>query len=474
MSSSPQGRKRLPSKPSEENLRKQAKRRAKRDGSKLSDAQHQVARDYGFMNWPKLIEHLRSTNGKSNLPEDQAFDTIIKAAKEADVDSIAQSLAQGISPDSRDDRANPLLVLVAKSKAPNEKRLAATKALIDANAHVRAFGNDGTEALHWAAWFGPISLVEMLIRAGGLVWKTDDEGHDVLHYGRHGVAPDKELIVELLDRPVMRDPAFNAAAHAIQAGDISTLKTLLARHPDLIHAHAIEPDCYPKDYFRDPALVWFIANNPNFVSAMPANMVEVARTLIDAGAELKDLQYTLGLVMTSSPARKHGLQRPLIQLLLQHGARVADPWFTGELGHRERDAVCAVLESGVALTAPAAAGLGRVNELAQLLKKASADEKHAALCLAVINQELEAARVCLEAGAEVNRSSVCHRHSMPIHQAAVNDDVPMLKLLIEHGARLDVQDTLWNGTPLGWAIHTHQRRAEAYLRSIGHPPSSAT
>ena len=59
-----------------------------------------------------------------------------------------------------------------------------------------------------------------------------------------------------------------------------------------------------------------------------------------------------------------------------------------------------------------------------------------------------------------------HRHAMPLHQAALNDDVETMKLLIEHGARIDARDTLWDGTPLGWAVHNKKRKAEAYLRSL--------
>ena len=60
-----------------------------------------------------------------------------------------------------------------------------------------------------------------------------------------------------------------------------------------------------------------------------------------------------------------------------------------------------------------------------------------------------------------------HKHSTPLHQAAINDDFEMMKLLVAHGARLDTRDTLWNGTPLGWAIHNGKTAAEAYLRSLG-------
>jgi hypothetical protein len=59
-----------------------------------------------------------------------------------------------------------------------------------------------------------------------------------------------------------------------------------------------------------------------------------------------------------------------------------------------------------------------------------------------------------------------HRRSTPLHQAAVNDNVPMLTLLVERGGRLDTLDTLWRSTPLGWAVHNKKSGAEAYLRSL--------
>ena len=53
--STPRPRKRLPVNPSIEHLKKQAKRRVKADSSlSLSDAQHQLAREYGCRNWAEL------------------------------------------------------------------------------------------------------------------------------------------------------------------------------------------------------------------------------------------------------------------------------------------------------------------------------------------------------------------------------------------------------------------------------------
>ena len=75
-------------------------------------------------------------------------------------------------------------------------------------------------ALYWAARFGPVALVELLIRSGGLTWQGDNQERDTLAYAR-AVLPDKERLVEMLDRPVIRDPNFRAAVKAIQSGDLT-------------------------------------------------------------------------------------------------------------------------------------------------------------------------------------------------------------------------------------------------------------
>jgi ankyrin repeat protein len=79
---------------------------------------------------------------------------------------------------------------------------------------------------------------------------------------------------------------------------------------------------------------------------------------------------------------------------------------------------------------------------------------------------LEAARLCLDAGADVNALLPVHKHSTPLHQASINEDLPMLQLLVTRGAKLDTRDTLWNATPLNWAVHNSKTASEAYLRSL--------
>ncbi len=55
----------LPPRPSLEHLKKQAKDRLEallqsNPTAQLADAQHDVARDYGFASWPKLKAHVES------------------------------------------------------------------------------------------------------------------------------------------------------------------------------------------------------------------------------------------------------------------------------------------------------------------------------------------------------------------------------------------------------------------------------
>jgi ATP-dependent Lon protease len=59
MSTSPKPHKRLPEHPSEENLRKQAKRLANAEGLQLAAAQRRLAIEYGYQNWSALMQVVR-------------------------------------------------------------------------------------------------------------------------------------------------------------------------------------------------------------------------------------------------------------------------------------------------------------------------------------------------------------------------------------------------------------------------------
>jgi Ankyrin repeats (many copies)/Ankyrin repeats (3 copies) len=451
-------RRTLPAKPSHEHLRKQAKRLAKMQDLKLAAAQRRLAVEYGYPSWAALM---RAVDGTSTAPEAQPASLSI-AAIEADEATMRTLLARGEPADGlTGDRP---LWHVCTSEAPAARRVAVARLLLEAGASTRWYGKDNTLPLHQAARRGPLELVELLIRHGALSWQADGRGRTALDHARKGTAPDRQQIIELLDRPVIRDKPFREAVSAIHAGNLAALSRLLDRHPNLLRERASEPDCYPQDYFRDPRLFWFIANNPTLTRKIPANIVEIGRAMIARGVEQADLDYTLELVMSSGSLGDQ--QAGLITLLIEAGATATPQAIRVALAHWELEPILLLLARGMAMTAPIAAALGRTHMLASLLPDSSPEDRQEALGLAVINRQLEAARLCLDAGADPNSFLPVHRHSTPLHQAAINSDIELMKLLVMHGARLDIRDTLWDGTPLNWAVHGKKAEAEAYLRSL--------
>jgi ankyrin repeat protein len=132
-----------------------------------------------------------------------------------------------------------------------------------------------------------------------------------------------------------------------------------------------------------------------------------------------------------------------------------------------RDAVLALVRSGAPVDRLAvAAGLGRLDDAGQLLDAADAAERHRALALAAQNGHAELVRLMLDAGEDPNRFNPAggHSHSTPLHQAALAGHLHVVQLLVGRGARVGIEDTLWHGTPLGWAEHGQQAAVAEFLR----------
>ncbi len=453
-------RRQLPANPSQEYLRKEAKRLAKAEGLKLAAAQRRLAREYGYKTWAALIGAVQDAAPAKPV----VVRPLVEAAARADEDTVRTLLAAGERPDANEDAETPLM-RVCGSDAGDAHKIAVARLLLEAGASPRETDKNGTTALHLAARHGPLALVELLIRNGALSWQGDRRGRAALGYARAGKARERAEIVELLDRPVIRDSQFRAAVRAIHAGDEVALGALLDANPELLEMRAAEPDCYPRDYFRDPKLFWFIANNPTLMKTVPDNIGAIARIMIARGVAQEDLNYTIELVM-SAGAALGGKLKELTAVLLDAGAAATPQAVLVALAHWVLEPIELLLSRGHRLTAAMAAALGRTAELELLLKHASAAERQEAFGLAVINRQVEAARVCLDAGADVNAFLPVHKHSTPLHQAAVNNDDAMARLLCERGADLNVRDTLWNATPLEWALHNRKAEVEAYLRAV--------
>jgi hypothetical protein len=53
----------------------------------------------------------------------------------------------------------------------------------------------------------------------------------------------------------------------------------------------------------------------------------------------------------------------------------------------------------------------------------------------------------------------------PLHQAVWSGHMEIVCLLVARGARLDIKDTVWHGTPLGWAEYGGRNEIAEFLRS---------
>jgi hypothetical protein len=263
----------------------------------------------------------------------------------------------------------------------------------------------------------------------------------------------------------IEDETFRRAVDLLDSGEVEALRSHLNAHPGLVHERVLFEG---ENYFGNPALLEFIAENPIRRGRLPANIVEVARLILNAGAKSDQsaMNETLGLVCSGRVARECGVQIPLIDLLCEYGA---DPNFGigPALPHGELEAAKALLRKGARVDLPVAAALGRVEDARDLITTASSEERHRALALAAQFGHCEIVRLLLDAGEDPNRYNPIgtHSHSTPLHQAALAGHRNVVTLLIERGAQLDLRDLIWQGTPEDWSTHAGETEITEYLRS---------
>jgi ankyrin repeat protein len=281
---------------------------------------------------------------------------------------------------------------------------------------------------------------------------------------------------------VSRDAAvahFEAAADAVVAGEISALRSMLHENADLIRARS-------RRWHRATLLHYIAANGvERGRQKTPANAVEVARMLLDSGAEVDALAdmydakcTTMSMLVSSCHPAKAGLQVALAELLLDYGASFEGPgsaWQSAlmtALTFGYLDTARALALRGAPVnTVAAAAGLGRHDDASRLLPTADSQSKHIALALAAQHGHADVVRLLLDAGEDPSRYNPdgYHSHATPLHHAVWNDKADVVRLLVERGARLDIRDTVYDGTPLGWANYGGRTEIAEYLRERGAP-----
>lgn len=268
------------------------------------------------------------------------------------------------------------------------------------------------------------------------------------------------------ERPLhdrIADPVFREAVALIDDGDVAGLASHLDAHPGLVHRHVAFEGL---NYFRRPGLLAFVAENPVRTDSMPPNVVEIATLLLDRGAgdDARDSAETLALVASGRVAREAGAQDALIQLLCARGAD-PDAALRPALVHGEDGAAAALIACGARIDLSAAAALGDLGAARRLIDAADAADRHHALAFAAQRGHVAILWMLLQAGADPNRYNPpdAHSHSTPLHQAAWGGHADAVRVLLDHGARTDLRDTLWEATPLEWARHAGQAAVVAML-----------
>jgi ankyrin repeat protein len=270
---------------------------------------------------------------------------------------------------------------------------------------------------------------------------------------------------------------FEVAVDAVIGGDLKALRSLLQEYPQLIHARSARR--------HHATLLHYVAANgvEGHRQKTPNNILEVTQILLDAGAEVDALAdmydekcTTMSMLVSSSPPHEAGLQAALAEKLLDHGAALEGR------GSKWHSALMTALVFGFHRTAEmlarrgaslddivAVAGMGRLGDVARLLPAADSQSKHAALALAAQHGHVDVVRLILDAGEDPNRYNPdgFHSHATPMHQAVSSNHADVVRLLADRGARLDIKDTIYQGTPLDWAVYLERTAIADDLRARG-------
>jgi len=281
---------------------------------------------------------------------------------------------------------------------------------------------------------------------------------------RHIERPTLSDRLDLPHQLRIEDEVFRRAVDLLDGGEVSALRAHLQRHPRLAHQRVVFEG---GNYFRNPTLLEFVAENPSRHGSLPANIVEIASVILDAGTSQSARNEALMLVSTGSVPRESGVQLALIDVLCDHGADPSTAAHATAL-HGELEALKALIARGAPIDLPAAAALGDMEGARRLLETASREDRHLALSLAADFGYVEIVRLLLDAGENPNRYNPVggHSHTTPLHQAAGRGHEEVVRLLVKRGARTDLKDILWQATPGDWARHAGKPDIEAFLRGL--------
>src|SRR5215813_250129 len=257
---------------------------------------------------------------------------------------------------------------------------------------------------------------------------------------------------------------FEAAVDAIVSGDRATLENLLTEDPDLVRVRSTREH-------RSTLLHYVSANGvEDFRQKTPKNIVEITKLLLDAGADVNaesdaygGRSTTLGLAATSWHPQAAGVQLPLMELLIEHGAIIDGPDGGSAVNgclHNGRGAAAEFFANhGAKLDLEAAAGAGRLdvvkgffNDDGTLKPLATPEQMKDGFAWACEFGRSRVVGFLLGRGMQLD-ARLKHDGQTGLHWAALGGHLDTVKLLLDRGAPVDAKDESYGGTPLGWALY---------------------
>ena len=250
---------------------------------------------------------------------------------------------------------------------------------------------------------------------------------------------------------------FEQAADAIVTGAAPALRTLLRKCPALIRARSTRE--------HQATLLHYVSANgiEGYRQKTPANAVQIAEILLQAGADVNATTHvygahltTLHLAATSLHPELAGVQNELMQLLLAHGAIIDATIVNACLANGRGPAAEFLAHRGAPLDLAAAGGVGRLDvvqtffdDKGRLKRRATQLQMDQAFLFASQYGRDPVVEFLLQQGVSIGTQA--NTGQTALHWAIIGGHLDTVKLLISRGASLKSRNT-YGGTPIGQAL----------------------